>query len=138
MSNLSKFVSFLALLEKIPLTEHLGNKIREDTSLKPFIIPPNKLLLFIGICINNRDGPIIGLVNYLELNIEDQILIVSIEDGEEYKIPLQDLEGMKFFSTEEALMLTKALLNEEIKKTKKNEGIPKCPHQIAKPKSARI
>lgn len=138
MSNLSKLVSFLTLLEKVPTTEHLGNSIREDTSVRSFFIQPNKLCLFTAVCIHNRDGPIIGPVTHIELNLKDEILTLSFEDDKDYKIPLKDLLCMKIFSNEEALMLIKALLNEHTKKTKA-EGTKKCSHQkIFRIKSVRI
>jgi len=143
MSNLSKLVSFLALLEKVPITKHLGNSIRKEatrknTTLRSFFIQPNKLYLFSAVCIQNRDGPIIGFVTHIELNLKDEILTLFFEDDKDYyKIPFKDLVCMKIYSNEEAMMLTKALLNVHPKKTKV-EGTRKCPNQIIRLKSVRI
>jgi len=138
MSNLSKLMSFLALLEKIPITKHLGNIIREDTTLQPFFIQPNKLPLFTAVCIKNCDEPIIGLVTYFELNLKDEILTLFFKDDEDYKIPFDDLKCMKIFSDSETLMITKALKNLHSQQTK-GEGNKKCPHRkIFRIKSVRI
>lgn len=137
MSNLSKLVSFLALLEKVPITQHLGNIIRKDASLKSFFIQPNKLPLFSAVCIKNRDGPIIGLVTHIELNLKEEILTLFFKNGGDYNIPFDDLLCMKIFSDEEVIMLTKAKLSLQTKKTKV-EGNLKCPHQISRLKSVQI
>jgi len=132
-------MSFLALLEKVPITQHLGNIIRKCTTLKPFLIQPNKLPLFTAVCIRNRDGPIIGFVTHIELNLEDEMLTLSFADDKDYKIPFKDLLCMKVFSNEETLMIINALKNLPTQQTKA-EGINKCPHQnqIFRLKSVRI
>jgi len=137
MSNLSRFVPFMELLEKVPITEHIGNIIRKDSTLKSFVIPSNKLLLFTAICINNRDGPIIGLLNYLELNLEDEIMTVSFEDGEDHKIPLDDLICMKFFSNQEAMMFIKSIIEPTQNDSQSRGDQFKCPTKKFRPTVVR-